>query len=165
MRKFEEVKVRCPFFREHIMPLLRTSYHIYTCKQVYLSKNPEKKVYHCPKNYMHIFLDAGNGNTLAFFELPTKAPMGRDENTPVWVQHIAFKVGSVAELETTQARLQAAGIEVIGPTDHTIFKSIYFFDPNGHRLELAADTATAEMSKKLDDVKWAMLDEWAAARK
>lgn len=65
MRKFEEVKVRCPFFREHIMPLLRTSYHIYTCKQVYLSKNPEKKVYHCPKNYMHIFLDEAAFNAHA----------------------------------------------------------------------------------------------------
>jgi hypothetical protein len=43
------------------------------------------------------------------------------------------------------------------PTDHTIFKSIYFFDPNGHRLELAADTGTPQMYKKLDDVKWDML--------
>ena len=25
-----------------------------------------------PDPYMHIFLDAGNGNVLAFFELPTK---------------------------------------------------------------------------------------------
>jgi len=28
---------------------------------------------------------------------------------------------------------------VLGPTHHGIFKSIYFFDPNGHRVELAAD--------------------------
>ncbi|MEZ5723186.1 MAG: VOC family protein [Paracoccaceae bacterium] len=28
----------------------------------------------------------------AFFELPTKPEMGRDPNTPKWVQHIAFKV-------------------------------------------------------------------------
>ena len=34
--------------------------------------------------YMHIFLDAGGGNVLAFFELPTKPPMGRDPNTPAW---------------------------------------------------------------------------------
>ena len=49
---------------------------------------------------------------------------------------------------------------MIGVTDHTIFKSIYFFDPNGHRVELAADTATPEMQRKLDEVKWAMLEEW-----
>ena len=120
---------------------------------------------HAPDPYMHVFLDAGGGNVLAFFELPNSATMGRDANTPDWVQHIAFKVGSVDELHTTKARLQAAGIAVIGPTEHTIFQSIYFFDPNGHRLELAADTATPEMSKKLDEVKWAMLDEWAQTKR
>ncbi|MFZ4759451.1 MAG: VOC family protein [Burkholderiaceae bacterium] len=115
--------------------------------------------------YMHLFLDAGNGNVLAFFELPNAAPMGRDANTPDWVQHIAFKVASEADLLAAKARLQADGIEVIGPTDHAIFKSIYFFDPNGHRLELAADTATPEQMKRLDDVKWAMLEEWSRTKR
>lgn len=118
-----------------------------------------------PDPYMHVFLNAGQGNVLAFFELPTSPEMGRDENTPGWVQHIAFKVGSVEVLEATQARLQAAGIEVLGPTDHTIFKSIYFFDPNGHRLELCADIGTPRMHKDLDEVKWDMLNEWALTRR
>jgi lactoylglutathione lyase len=103
-----------------------------------------------PDPYMHVFLDAGQGNVLAFFELPNSPPMGRDGNTPDWVQHIAFKVESLDALMAAKARLEAAGIEVVGPTEHTIFKSIYFFDPNGHRLELAADTATPEMNAKLD---------------
>ncbi len=118
-----------------------------------------------PDPYMHVFLDAGGGNVLAFFELPTSPAMGRDENTPNWVQHIAFKVDSVQTLIETKARLQAAGIEVVGPTDHTIFQSIYFFDPNGHRLELAADVGTPEMYQALDAVKWDMLNEWAQTRK
>jgi len=113
-----------------------------------------------PDPYMHVFLDAGQGNVLAFFELPNSPAMGRDSNTPDWVQHIAFKVDSLATLEATKQRLEAAGIEVVGPTEHTIFKSIYFFDPNGHRLELAADTATPEMNARLDKVKWEMLEEW-----
>ena len=113
-----------------------------------------------PDPYMHVFLDAGDGNVLAFFEIPNSPPMGRDENTPAWVQHLALKVDTVDELLQAKARLEAAGIEVIGPTDHTIFKSIYFFDPNGHRLELAADVGTPEMYRKLDEVKWAMLEEW-----
>ena len=120
---------------------------------------------HAPDPYMHVFLDAGGGNVLAFFEIPHSPPMGRDGNTPAWVQHIAFKVASVDELHATKARLEAAGIPVVGPTEHTIFKSIYFFDPNGHRLELAADTATAEMSAKLDAVKWDMLNEWAQTKR
>ena len=118
-----------------------------------------------PDPYMHVFLDAGDGNILAFFELPNSPPMGRDENTPAWVQHLALKVATVDELVQTKARLEAAGIEVIGPTNHTIFKSIYFFDPNGHRLELAAAVGTPEMYRALDDVKWPMLEEWARTRK
>ena len=108
-----------------------------------------------PDPYMHVFLDAGGGNILAFFELPSCPPMGRDENTPTWVQHLALEVDSVDTLLSTKARLEAAGIDVIGPTDHTIFKSIYFFDPNGHRLELAANTGTPDM----------MLEEWSRTRR
>jgi catechol 2,3-dioxygenase-like lactoylglutathione lyase family enzyme len=118
-----------------------------------------------PDPYMHIFLDAGQGNVLAFFELPARPAMGRDANTPTWVQHLALEVDSVDTLLATKAKLQADGIEVIGPTDHTLFKSIYFFDPNGHRLELAANTATAEMLTKLDAVKYAMLDEWSKTKR
>mgnify|MGYP000323967545 CR=1 FL=1 len=118
-----------------------------------------------PDPYMHVFLDAGMGNVLAFFELPTREPMGRDPNTPTWVQHIAFKVDTVEELEAAKARLQAAGIEVVGVTDHTIFKSIYFFDPNGHRFELATNTGTPEMYKTLDEVKWDMLNEWSKTKR
>ena len=113
-----------------------------------------------PDPYMHVFMDAGNGNVLAFFELPTRPEMGRDPNTPVWTQHLALKVDSIDTMMTVKAKLEADGIEVLGPTDHTIFKSIYFFDPSGHRLELCANTSTPRMDKALDDVKWDMLNEW-----
>ncbi len=118
-----------------------------------------------PDPYMHVFLDAGSGNVLAFFELPNSPEMGSDPNTPAWVQHIAFKVDSVKTLEDTKARLEADGIEVVGVTDHTIFKSIYFFDPNGHRLELSADVGTPEMYRQLDEVKWDMLEEWSHTKR
>ena len=118
-----------------------------------------------PDPYMHVFLDAGQGNVLAFFELPNSPAMGRDENTPAWVQHIAFEVDSMQTLEEAKARLLAGGVDVIGPTNHTIFKSIYFFDPNGHRLELACNTGTPEMYQKLDECKWDMLNEWAKTKR
>jgi catechol 2,3-dioxygenase-like lactoylglutathione lyase family enzyme len=118
-----------------------------------------------PDPYMHVFLDAGKGNVLAFFELPNQAPMDRDHNTPSWVQHIAFKVDSMATLLATKTRLEAAGIAVIGPTNHTLFQSIYFFDPNGHRLELAFDCATPDMLQRLDSVKWEMLSEWSQTKR
>ena len=118
-----------------------------------------------PDPYMHVFLDAGGGNVLAFFELPTKPPMGRDPNTPDWVQHIAFKVKDRATLLEYRAHLEANGVEVLGVTDHGAFHSIYFFDPNGHRLELAANTASPEMMSRLDEVKWTMLDEWSKTKR
>ncbi len=118
-----------------------------------------------PDPYMHVFLDAGAGNVLAFFEIPNSPPMGKDPNTPDWVQHLAMKIDSMDEMMEIKAKLEADGIDVVGPTNHTIFKSIYFFDPSGHRLELAVDTATPDMNTKLDDVKWEMLEEWAKTKK
>jgi lactoylglutathione lyase len=115
--------------------------------------------------YMHVFLDAGQGNVLAFFELPTQPEMGRDLSTPIWVQHLAFKVQTMDELQAFKTKLEAEGIEVLGVTNHTIFKSIYFFDPNGHRLEIACDVGTPQMYEQLDQVKWAMLEEWSKTKR
>jgi len=118
-----------------------------------------------PDPYMHVFLDAGMGNVLAFFELPTKEPMDRDHNTPEWVQHIAFEVEDVAALTAAQAHIEAEGLDVIGPTNHGIFQSIYFFDPSGHRLELVANTQTQEQIDELKRVAPAMLEEWSRTKR
>jgi glyoxylase I family protein len=118
-----------------------------------------------PDPYMHIFLDAGMGNVLAFFELPNSPQMDRDRNTPEWVQHIAMELETMDELLAAKASLEEAGIEVLGPTDHAIFKSIYFHDPNGHRLELATNTASAEDMARLHEVAPAMLEEWSQTKK
>ncbi len=115
--------------------------------------------------YMHIFLDAGNGNVLAFFELPEQPEMGRDQNTPEWVQHIAFKVATMDELLAAKEHLEGMGLKILGPTHHGIFKSIYFFDPNGHRLELACDIGTDEQYTELKRVAPDMIDEWSATKK
>ena len=118
-----------------------------------------------PDPYMHVFLDAGAGNVLAFFELPNSPEMDRDRNTPDWVQHIAFQVGSMEEVLEVKAKLEADGIDVVGVTDHTLFKSIYFFDCNGHRLEITVRVELPEVDKKLDEVKWDMLNEWAETKR
>ena len=119
-----------------------------------------------PDPYMHVFLDAGQDNVLAFFELPTKPKMGRDENTPDWVQHIAFRVKDMQTLMSYKTHLEENGVDVLGVTDHSVFHSIYFFDPNGHRLELAApDQEEQSKLERLDKVKWAMLDEWSETKR
>lgn len=115
--------------------------------------------------YMHIFLDCGGGNVLAFFELPNQPEMGKDLNTPAWVQHIAFEVADLDALLAAKAHIEAQGIDVIGPTFHGIFRSIYFFDLNGHRLELACNIGTAEQYAELKRVAPLMLQEWSATKK
>ncbi|MBW8784848.1 MAG: VOC family protein [Novosphingobium sp.] len=114
--------------------------------------------------YMHVFLDAGGGNVLAFFELPNQPAMGRDPNTPEWVQHIALKVRGIDALLAAKAHIEGQGVEVLGPTHHGIFQSIYFFDPNGHRIELAADIGTPEQYAELKRVARPMLEEWSATK-
>lgn len=118
-----------------------------------------------PDPYMHVFMDAGQGNVLAFFELPNSPEMGRDGNTPEWVQHIAFELETMEELRAAKERLVKAGIDVLGPTNHGIFKSIYFFDPNGHRIELATNTCTDEQMKNLNEVAEEMLEEWSQTKR
>ncbi|WP_395628836.1 VOC family protein [Sphingorhabdus sp.] len=115
--------------------------------------------------YMHIFLDCGGGNVIAFFELPNQPDMGKDPNTPAWVQHIAFEVSDLDALLAAKAHIEAQGIDVVGPTFHGIFRSIYFFDPNGHRLELACNIGTPEQYAELKRVAPLMLAEWSETKK
>lgn len=118
-----------------------------------------------PDPYMHVFLDAGMGNVLAFFELPNSPDMDRDRNTPEWVQHIAFEVGGFDELMAYKQKIEDYGLDVLGPVNHGIFDSIYFFDPNGHRLELAANKGTKEQLAQLRDVADPMLEEWSQTKR
>ena len=111
--------------------------------------------------YMHIFFGMGDGSLVAFFEVPQSPPMQKDQNTPEWVQHLAMNVDSMEELLEAKDKLEANGVEVVGPTDHTFVQSIYFFDPNGHRLEFTADTCAVERKKVFNDEAYEVLDLWS----
>lgn len=117
-----------------------------------------------PNPYMHVFLDAGMGNILAFFEITGCAPMDRDQNTPPWVQHIAFQVKDETALLEAKKELEAKGLSVLGVTEHGIIRSIYFFDPNGHRVELTCVTGQPDQMKHLKEIAPAMLDEWSRTK-
>ena len=116
----------------------------------------------CP--YIHIFFKLADGSHIAFFELPEEAPMQLDPNTPPWVQHIAFEVENASAMQAASQRLQDYGIEVIGPIDHAIFKSVYFHDPDGHRLEITYRTETPEAIQRLNEAAMPMLEEWQQSR-
>ena len=63
-----------------------------------------------------------------------------------------------------KASLQQKDVDVLGPVNHGVFKSIYFFDPNGHRLEIAANTGTPEQFKTLKSVASDMVEEWSKTK-
>lgn len=118
-----------------------------------------------PDPYMHVFLDAGNGNILAFFEITGHREMDRDQNTPAWVQHIAFQVQDSEALVQAKDDLVKKGLEVLGVTEHGIIRSIYFFDPNGHRVELTCVTGTEAEMRHLKEIAPAMLEEWSRTKR
>lgn len=111
--------------------------------------------------HIHIFLEMEDGSAIAFFEVP-KDPGGvRDPLTPDWIQHFAFEVESIDVLMAAKEKLEAAGIEVVGPTGHDGFiLSIYFFDPSGHRLELTVRTAPPERLKEFEAEANSVLALW-----
>jgi glyoxylase I family protein len=113
---------------------------------------------YCP--YTHFFFRFQDGSFIAFFDLGDDEGALPSPNTPLWVNHIAFRVNTVEELEAMKARLVAHGVEVLGVTDHHIFKSIYFFDPNGVRLELSAQVANEFQMLKESKTAHSRLDEW-----
>jgi glyoxylase I family protein len=117
---------------------------------------------YCP--YTHFFFRLQDGSFIAFFDLGDDEAALPSPNTPRWVNHISFRVDSVADLEAMKMRLQADGVEVLGVTDHHIFKSIYFFDPNGVRLELTAQLADAEQMQHESQTAHARLAEWTVRK-
>ena len=160
IEKFHHVAFRCKDAKETV-DFYKRLLDMELVGAIAEDKGPSTKE---PDPYMHVFLNAGNGNILAFFELPNSPPMDRDRNTPEWCQHIAFQVGDEEKLDMVKKRCEAEGIAVVGPTDHTIFKSIYFFDPNGHRLELATWTTTPETLARMKAVGPAMVEEWSKTK-
>lgn len=85
--------------------------------------------------FLHLFFELADGSCIAFFDLGDNVAAEPSPNTPAWVNHIAFKVPSMEALKAMKKRLESHGIDVVGITDHEFVHSIYFFDPNGVRLE------------------------------
>ena len=118
-----------------------------------------------PHPYMHMFFRMDDGAYVAFFELPESPPMGRDRAPRRGCSTSRCACPTRRRWCRCKARIESHGIEVLGPVDHGMCKSIYFFDPNGHRLELAVDTMTPEMRQRLASVSGAMLEEWSRTKK
>lgn len=92
--------------------------------------------------HTHIFFEMDDGSHLAFFEilgdtLP-RTPVEKD-----WAQHLAMEVESDERAEQIAQRLKDRGVDVVGPVIHGgLAHSWYFYDPSGHRMEMAVRTPT-----------------------
>lgn len=117
---------------------------------------------YCP--YVHIFFEMRDGSYIAFFDLGDGVLAEPSPNTPAWVNHIALRVASTDALRAAKARLEAEGVEVLGLTDHHIIESIYFFDPNGIRVELTTPTVPVSEMQAHARRAHAELDAWTARK-
>ena len=124
---------------------------------------PPRKVVGAPADSIHIFFELGDGSYLAFFDVP--GPEDEPEHTPWWVKHVAFETGSMEELLAAKKRLEAHGVQVLGPKDHDLCQSIYFMDPDGHRLEITVRTETTQTWPQLEAEAGQKLKEWNALKK
>ena len=85
------------------------------------------------KGSNHFFFDIGNGNLLAFFDLPG-LDLGPYAEVLGGLHHIAISV-EPERWRHLRGKLDAAGVEYMLESE----VSIYFRDPDGARLELLAD--------------------------
>jgi catechol 2,3-dioxygenase-like lactoylglutathione lyase family enzyme len=113
--------------------------------------------------YLHIFFRMRDGSTIAFFEVP-ELPERSAPSHPAYgvFDHLALEVPTVAAVDEWKTWLEDKGIEVIGPTDHTIIYSIYFHDPNGIRLEITTPLVPDWNDRPRQ--AHAALDAWVAAK-
>ena len=89
----------------------------------------------------HYFFDMGNDSLLAFFEMPKGAEPKVKRDAIGGMQHVAFAVTTEA-FAAIQKRLKSAGVPFDGPIDILPgLVSVYFYDPNGIRLEACCEPA------------------------
>ncbi len=107
-----------------------------------------------------IMFEMLDGSRVAFVEVEglTSWP---SNPLPRWIKHMAMKVEREEDLHKAKATLQERGIGVIGPVNHGLFLSIYFFDPvNDVRLEYAYNVGT--LDEEDGRLAWAALETWKA---
>jgi len=84
---------------------------------------------------LHSFYRMNDGSCLAFFEAPDMPFEFKAQHD--YDLHIALEVDH-DQLQPMMDKGRAAGLEVRGISDHQFIHSIYFRDPNGYVIELAA---------------------------
>lgn len=89
------------------------------------------------ENIRHYFFDMGNDSIVGFFEIPKGAKPRGDRDAIGTMQHVSFAVNNESAAELMR-RLNANGVPMQGPVEAVPgLMSVYFYDPNGIRLEFS----------------------------
>ena len=89
---------------------------------------------------LHSFFEMDDGSCLAFFEEPGEPFDFKPQRD--FDLHIALSVSEEALKEAFE-KGKTCGIDTRGVSDHGFIHSIYFRDPNGYVIELAAPVGAA----------------------
>ena len=113
---------------------------------------------------LHLFFEMTDGSSLAFFEAPDRQFDFKQQHD--FDLHIALKVSDAVLARMFEKGKRFPQVEVRGISDHGFCRSIYFRDPNGYVIELAAPV---EQTSSSDDVSRevkarAALDHWQASK-
>ena len=65
----------------------------------------------------------------------------------VGMQHVSFELDSFAELQDAWRLFREKGVPIDRTVYHGITKSVYFYDPDGNRLELYVNVPAEEYRK------------------
>ena len=109
--------------------------------------------------HIHIFFELFDGSFVAFFDV-AEENMNVSDIKKDWAQHLALEIAS-DKIDELLASLKKHSVDYVGPIDHGICQSYYFYDPNGHRLEAAVRTDSAEIWRASAEEAYPILEEWS----
>jgi len=109
----------------------------------------------------HGFLKLHDKASVAFVQTPdnhkippeigvTHAGNPAGSCAPGTMQHVALNVESEADLLAMRDRVRSRGIQVLGPIDHGMCKSIYFAGPENLVLELSTSAEAIDARQWID---------------
>lgn len=110
---------------------------------------------------LHAFMNMNDHSYFSVVQLPdvgnipielgiTHAGTGAGPSAAGTMQHLAFRVDSEDDLLAMRDRIRTKGVNVIGPLDHGMCKSIYFAGPDQMTLEVATSDAAVDPARWID---------------
>lgn len=110
---------------------------------------------------LHAFLRMSDQGYFSIVQLPgvgeiprqlgvTHAGSGAGPSAAGTMQHLAFRTADESELTAMRDRIRSRGVNVLGPIDHGMCKSIYFAGPDGLTLEVACSCAPLDPERWID---------------